>query len=74
MALSGKNALGYQWQVEQLLLEQEAQDLPDDEEGKSLAADLSLTLQAKEEKSFLVLRPQSGQTGFLAVAETSCSN
>lgn len=41
---------------------------------KSLAEDLPPVLQAKEEKSFLVLCPQSGQTGILAVLDSSCSN
>ena len=41
---------------------------------KSLAEDLPPVLQAKEEKSFLVLCPQSGQAGILAVLDWSRSN
>jgi hypothetical protein len=71
--------------VEQLLEEQVVQDL-EDEEGaekspaqkspveKSPAEDLPPVLQAKEEKSFLVLCPQSGQAGILAVLDWSRSN
>ena len=71
--------------MEQLLEEQVVQDL-EDEEGaekspaekspveKSLAEDLPPVLQAKEEKSFLVLYPQSGQAGILVALDWSRSN